>query len=95
MDLRELINNDSATVIDVREVYEFDGGHVEGAINIPLGQVADKLEEFAAMSKPLILCCASGNRSGQATAFLNAQGIEDAFNGGSWYQVHEVKMQNA
>jgi rhodanese-related sulfurtransferase len=39
------------------------------------------------MKQPVVLCCASGNRSGQATYFLQAQGI-DCENGGSWLDVN-------
>jgi len=38
------------------------------------------------------LCCASGNRSGQATRFLEAQGVADVFNGGGWAEVRLHRM---
>jgi phage shock protein E len=74
------------TIIDVRSPGEFSGGHVTGSSNIPLQEVPARLEDFRAMAKPLILCCASGNRSGQATQFLQSNGI-DCENGGSWLAV--------
>ncbi len=83
----ENIDLKEATIIDVRESYEFEEGCVEGSINIPLGQVPDKIDEFKAMKKPIVLCCASGNRSGQATQFLASNGVEDIFNGGGWNMV--------
>jgi len=81
------MNLKEATIIDVREPSEFAAGNVEGSINIPLGQVPEKVEEFKEMKKPLVLCCLSGGRSGQAVQFLAANGVEDIHNGGGWQEV--------
>lgn len=75
------------TIIDVRTPAEFMGGHVAGSINIPLNEVPAKVNEIRAMEHPIILCCASGNRSGQAMMYLKSLGI-DCVNGGSWLQVN-------
>lgn len=72
-----------AIVIDVRTPEEFKSGHVKGAKNIPLQQINTRTEEILRMKKPVILCCASGMRSGQATRILKAAGV-DCMNGGSW-----------
>lgn len=90
--MNELINNPSATIVDVRSEGEFAMGHVAGSINIPLDTVPGRVEEFKSMSKPLILCCASGNRSGQALGFLEQHGITDLYNGGGWSNVQIHKM---
>jgi phage shock protein E len=84
--------NKNATIIDVRTPGEFMGGHVQGSINIPLQDITSKVQEIKKMSQPIILCCASGNRSGQATSFLRAQGV-DCSNGGSWLEVN-MEMVN-
>lgn len=83
------------TIVDVRSEAEFAGGHVEGSLNIPLQAVPNRVEEFRNLSKPLYLCCASGNRSGQAAAFLISNGIE-CTNAGSWQQAqrHTLELQN-
>jgi rhodanese-related sulfurtransferase len=39
-------------------------------------------------TKPLILCCASGNRSGHAAQFLQQHGLQEVYNGGGWMQVN-------
>lgn len=83
----ENVNLKQATIVDVREPFEFEMGNVEGSINIPLGQVPEKIEELKTMKKPLVLCCASGGRSGQATQFLEMNGVEDVHNGGGWNMV--------
>jgi rhodanese-related sulfurtransferase len=76
------------TIVDVRTPAEFMGGHVAGSINIPLQEIQARIEEIKALPQPIILCCASGNRSGQATAFLKSLGI-NCSNGGSWLDVNE------
>lgn len=77
------MENQIGTLVDVRSYMEFISGHPNGAINIPLQELPDRLDEFRNMKQPLVLCCASGNRSGQACQYLEQNGI-DAENGGSW-----------
>ena len=91
MDLKELLNQPTATLVDVREPYEYEEGHVEGAVNIPLGEVQNRAAEFADMSRPLILMCRSGGRSGMATKILEAKGQTEVYNGGGWEAVNEAK----
>ncbi len=78
-----------AIIIDVRSEGEFAGGHVKGAKNIPLPKVSGNLAKIKAFKKPVVLCCASGMRSSQATSYLKSQGLE-AYNGGSWYKVNKL-----
>jgi len=73
-------------IVDVRTPAEFMGGHVVGSINIPLNEVPQRVDEFKEM-KHVILCCASGGRSMQATGFLTQHGV-NCENGGSWLQVN-------
>ncbi|MFN8261448.1 MAG: rhodanese-like domain-containing protein [Chitinophagales bacterium] len=80
------------TIIDVRSYGEFMGGHVAGSINIPLQDLPQHLDEIKAMQQPIILCCASGNRSGQAMMYLRNQGV-DCENGGSWLSVNFAMQQ--
>jgi phage shock protein E len=90
MNVEQLIQNKQGTIVDVRTPAEFMGGNAAGSINIPLNEVQERLDELKALPQPLVLCCASGNRSGQATHFLTAQGIECA-NAGSWMDVNYVQ----
>ena len=81
--------------MDVRTEAEFLEGNVNGSINIPLNEVVDRIMELKAM-QPLVLCCLSGGRSGQATDFLQAQGCNDVHNGGGWEMVsfpEKIKMK--
>jgi rhodanese-related sulfurtransferase len=79
-------------IIDVRTPAEFMGGHVAGSINIPLQDIPMRLEEIRTLPQPILLCCASGNRSGHATAFLKKNGV-DCENGGSWMEVNNLVQQ--
>ena len=80
---------EAKTIIDVRTPGEFMGGHVAGSINIPLSDITTKLEQIKKMNQPIILCCASGGRSGQATMFLKQNGV-NCSNGGSWLDVNSL-----
>lgn len=70
------------TVIDVRTPEEFSEGHYPNAINIPLDQVAQRINEFKDMPKPIVAYCRSGNRSGNAVTILKQNGINEAINAG-------------
>jgi len=78
----EMINN-GGIILDVRTQQEFKQGHVQGSKNIPLDTINQKMKDIKKLNKPIILCCASGMRSGQATTILKREGL-DVINGGSW-----------
>ena len=77
-----------AVVIDVRTPAEFAGGHVAGSVNIPLNEIPNRLGSYDT-SKPIVFCCASGGRSGQATSFAESKGYT-AVNGGPWTSVNKA-----
>ena len=95
MDIQSIINDPNATIIDVREPFEFAGRNAAGSVNIPLGTIAQRFDEIKAMAKPLVFCCASGNRSGMAAQYFQGQGVSEAFNGGSWAMVDAMKVKAA
>lgn len=86
--IKEMLAN-KAIIIDVRTPAEFQGGHVAGSKNFPLQSLQGKVGELKKFNKPIVLCCASGARSGQATSFLKGQGI-DCENGGGWTSVNAL-----
>jgi rhodanese-related sulfurtransferase len=92
MNVEQIIKEKQGTIIDVRTTSEFMGGNVAGSINIPLQEIQQRMDELKSLNQPLVLCCASGNRSGQATQFLTQQGIE-CCNGGSWLDVNYYQSQ--
>jgi rhodanese-related sulfurtransferase len=75
-----LINREDAHVVDVREVDEFASGHLPEAKNIPVSKLADRVAELEKYKdKPIILCCASGMRSGKAGNELKKQGFNKLY----------------
>ncbi|GAA1068869.1 hypothetical protein GCM10009665_73900 [Kitasatospora nipponensis] len=66
-----------AVLLDVREQDEWDAGHVEGALHIPIGQFTARIEEVP--DAPLYVLCRVGGRSAQVVQYLVGQGRE-AFN---------------
>jgi rhodanese-related sulfurtransferase len=76
-------------LVDVREPDEFAQVRVPGSVLLPLSTFVQRFHELPA-SRPLLMFCRTGNRSGSATAFLIANGYPSAANveGGivAWYQ---------
>lgn len=81
VDYKELLK-EGGVIIDVRSPAEFSNGHIKNAINIPLDSLQNKTSKIK-KNRPVILCCASGMRSGVARRILKGQGY-DAYNGGGW-----------
>jgi rhodanese-related sulfurtransferase len=77
----QLINREDAVVVDVREPAEYAKGHILGARNIPIAQLESRIADLEKhKSKPLILNCENGSRSGAALSALKAKGFNRAFN---------------
>lgn len=72
-----------AIIIDVRTIKEYNEGAIAGSKNIPLKDIKSKIEEIKNYNKPVITCCVSGVRSGNAASILKNNGIE-VINGGGW-----------
>ncbi|MGO4340558.1 rhodanese-like domain-containing protein [Phycicoccus sp. Soil748] len=66
---------DGATVIDVREPGEYVGGHVPGAVLMPMGQLPSRTSELD-RTRTVYVICASGNRSGAMTDYLAHSGFD-------------------
>lgn len=92
MNVEKTIRENHGTIVDVRTPQEFLGGYVANAINFPLSEIPQRMEELQKLKTPLILCCTSGNRSSQAQHFLSQHGFE-CYNGGSWLQVNFLQSQ--
>lgn len=71
-------------IIDVRSEGEFYSGHIKNSLNIPLGELSSKLDQFEDKDQPIITCCASGLRSAGAAKLLSAKGYTNVVNGGGW-----------
>ncbi len=67
------------TLVDVRESWELDICSIDGALHIPLGDIARRFQEIDT-DKPVAVLCHHGVRSRHAAMFLAANGLGDIFN---------------
>lgn len=75
-------------LLDVRTPEEFNSGHIPGAVNISVDQLAQRLSEVP-QDKPVVLYCRSGNRSNQAAQILDRAGYTQIYDLGgiiTWQQ---------
>jgi rhodanese-related sulfurtransferase len=66
-------------LIDVREPHEVAEGTLPGAVNIPLGDLEDRVGELD-RDRRVVLLCRSGGRSTQAAEYLVGNGFTDVVN---------------
>lgn len=80
-DAVQLINHDDALILDVRENNEVSNGMILDALHIPLGSLKNRLSELVEhKSRPIIVGCRSGHRSGVACGQLRKEGFETVYN---------------
>lgn len=79
---RELVAA-GAVLLDVRSPAEFSRGHVEGARNIPVQELASKIKEVGAFEDPVVIYCQSGIRSATAMRMLEGAGYTKLYDLGS------------
>ena len=75
---------EGAIIVDVRSPAEFSGGNIENSLNIPVGELMNKLEYLKDKNQTIITCCASGMRSGAVKQLLVTKGYTHVVNGGGW-----------
>lgn len=68
---------EGAALLDVRTPIEFAGGHIDGAINIPVGELAQRMGEVP--EGPVVVYCRSGARSARAAGSLVQSGREAVY----------------
>jgi rhodanese-related sulfurtransferase len=73
-------------IIDVRTKAEFQSQSHPRAKNIPLDQLSDKMKTLD-KTKPVLVCCASGARSGVAAGMLKKAGFSEVANIGAWTRI--------
>lgn len=88
-ELMELIKQ-GAQIVDVRTAGEFTQAHAKGSRNIPLDELAVRVAELE-RSRPVVVCCASGARSGAAKAMLERAGFLSVHNAGPWQCVGQAQ----
>jgi glyoxylase-like metal-dependent hydrolase (beta-lactamase superfamily II)/rhodanese-related sulfurtransferase len=70
----QLASSEPPLVIDVRSTREWDEGHIDGAVNLPLSQLRDRLDELPS-NRALVVHCAGGYRSAIAASVLRREGL--------------------
>ncbi len=78
--LEAMLAEGSLQLIDVREVGEYEEGHIEGALNIIAGEMPKRLDEVPNGDRQLAVICGSGYRSTVAASVLQRSGFEKVLN---------------
>lgn len=86
--MKEILSE--ASIVDVRTPGEYEEGHYPGAINIPVNELAQRLDEFKEMKKPIVAYCRSGARSGMAVSILKQNGLNEVYNGGGLNDLYNL-----
>ena len=73
----EQLLKEGARLVDVRSPAEFQQGHLEAAINIPVQQLNSQLKQLEPKDKPVVVYCASGMRSASAASMLRSAGFSE------------------
>ncbi len=76
--VEKIIKNNSY-ILDVREDYEYEAGHIKGAINIPLRNLFSEMNKLP-KDKNIYIYCRTGHRSLDATTFLTDMGLKNVYN---------------
>lgn len=74
-----LQKNKDAILLDVRSKQEYEEGHLDGSINIPLYEIDKELEKLPDKKSMILIYCASGHRSKQAKEKLEKLGYENVY----------------
>lgn len=90
-DMDRVRNDSTITRLDVRTQEEYNAGHVDGFVHIPVDELRDRLEELD-RSKPVYVMCQSGLRSYIACCILKGNGF-DAYNFTGGYSFYRLVMQ--
>ena len=88
-ELRAIVNDTATILVDVRYSNEFESGHPEGSVNIPLNIIENHLEELKD-KKHIVVFCRSGKRAGEAKKILEENGFTNVVYGGSWQNVDKL-----
>lgn len=86
---------EGAAIVDVRSEDEFKSGSVAGAVNIPLGTISiEAPRQLPDKSRPLLLHCLSGGRSGIARGQFKRMGYTNVFNLGSFGRADQIVRES-
>jgi phage shock protein E len=78
-----------AVILDVRTAKEFEMGHIDGSINISLGEIRHRYTVLDS-TKTYITVCSHGLRSVKVVSILNERGFKNVYNGGAWNDLEKI-----
>jgi len=91
----EIVIDASTAVIDVRTEQEYNNGHLKNSINIPYGEIKNKITEHVQdKDQKIIVYCRTGRRSGIAKKTLDAMGYTNVINAGSYEKLKRYEGRN-
>lgn len=96
--MRHLVES-NAYIVDVRERNEYSNGHIKNAVNIPLSELRERMNEIP-NDRPVYLHCRTGQRSYNAVMVLKNLGFTNVYNitgnflGLSFYEYFNDKTMN-
>jgi rhodanese-related sulfurtransferase len=73
------LEHENPMLLDVREPWEFETCHIDGSVNIPMGQIPQQLEQLQ-MANEIVVICHHGIRSQQVIRFLRPQSVATLVN---------------
>ena len=80
-ELLEMMNKNECIIIDVREQFEYESGHIDGSVLVPMYDVFNDISLVKKYKdKKIVLVCSSGHRSYYTGKFLEENGIENVYN---------------
>lgn len=77
--MKRFREDEGAVLVDVRTRQEFAGGHIPGAVNVPLTELGDFMDVVPDTDTPVYVHCLSGGRSRQAAAVIMQMGFEKVY----------------
>ncbi|MDA1343036.1 MAG: rhodanese-like domain-containing protein [Methyloglobulus sp.] len=92
------MNNGNTVVIDVREPDEFNKGHIDSAVNLPLSKIKEQISSFDAYkNNQVLIVCQDGTRSATTGKIITKAGHKDVFviTGGmqSWQEDYKLPIK--
>ena len=73
-----LVNNEGAVVLDIRDKADFDAGHIVDSVNIPYASLESRIDELKKYEgKPIVIACKMGQHAGAAGTQLKKAGFEN------------------
>lgn len=87
-----LVNNENATLIDIRPASKFNAGYIAGSRNIPFTELKNHLAELQAMTTPIVFICDIGMQAGMAVQLIGKPNAMRLEGGISNYQAQGLPL---